>query len=148
MKHNLRKYVFILVAIVLCLSCVLLVGCVDDDDTDSEEFKASFVRFSIGERQTDYFLDFTIRFENNTNQTVLIEGSDFYVEINGEEITNISFLYEYEDTFYTFPTVESGETLVLRLRAIAQVKMQERNKIVVNYNDSMLVDDNVYFNKK
>ena len=141
MKSLMKKTAIVFVVTLICFSSVLLIGC------EKGEFTASFVRFSIGERTNDYYLDFTIRFENSTTQAKLIESGDFYVEINGEEKAVGSFLYEYQDTFYAHPIVEAGETLTLRVRVISQVNMGERNPIVLKYKDTTLVDDNVYFNK-
>ena len=135
---NKKKKSIIFVLIFLCTLCCLLGGCKPND------VKASFVRFSLGERTNDYYLDFTIRFTNNTNHTVYIEESDFYIEINNEEKNVGSFLYEYNETYYLLPSIDKNETITLRVRVISQLNSKEWNSILVKYNNSVLVDDSIY----
>lgn len=136
-----KKAVYIFLAIVICCCSISLVACA------YSKLKASFVRFDIGERQDDFYLDFTVKFENKTNSTVTIDANDFDIEINGKKKIVGSFLYEFQDTFIAYPSIEKNETLILRVRVIAEVNRGEHNTILVKYNNSVLVDDNVYFNK-
>ncbi|MCM1289633.1 MAG: hypothetical protein NC132_03900 [Corallococcus sp.] len=135
-----KRFAICCITIVLILYGVLCVGCFDEG-----KFEASFVRFGIGKRQTDYYLDFTVKLDNKTNSTETVTSSDFCVEVNGNKIDSLTFLYESSDTFYpVFVSVESGSTLTLRVRAIAVVNNKQQNKILLKYKDKTLVEDNVY----
>lgn len=135
MKKILRS-VCICLATLAC--CLCFVGCGND------KVEANFVRFSIGQRQSDYYLDFTIKFYNKTNHDETLLASDFYVEINDEKNESISFWYDGVETYYAYPTIKSNESLTLRLRVTANVKNKDYNKIVVKFHDKVLVDDNVF----
>ncbi|MGN0748181.1 MAG: hypothetical protein ACI4L1_00650 [Christensenellales bacterium] len=131
----------------LCLmfiSCSLFsIGC------SHNEITAEFVRFNIKQKENsnDYCLDFTIKFDNNTKQNASIESNDFYIEINNEENNTISFLYEYEEFFYTSHiTINANETLTLRVRIISTIKNKEYNSILFKYKNEILIEDNIYIN--
>lgn len=117
--------------------------------TPKNEIMAEFVRFSIGERQTDYYLDFTIKFKNQTSQELLLNQTDFFIEINNEQKTIITFLYEYEEVFISSANLilESYEEKNLRLRVTSNINMNNKNQILVKYKDKELINDNVIFNK-
>ena len=117
--------------------------------TPKNEITAEFVRFSIGERQTDYYLDFTIKFKNQTSKELLLNQSDFFIEINNEQKTIITFLYEYEEVFISSANLilESYEEKNLRLRVTSNINMNNKNQILVKYKDKELINDNVIFNK-
>lgn len=138
MKNKEKRIFCILIAIFTCFLCLMFSGC------ETESVKVSFVRFSWGERQNDYYLDFTVKFENNTNHATVIDESDFYIEINAQQENVGSILYEYQDVFYLQPIVEAKETLILRVRVISQLKKREWNTILVKYNNSVLVDDSIF----
>lgn len=106
---------------------------------------AEFIRFNIKQRNDDYCLDFTIKFNNKTKENTIIKEDDFYVEINNEEKNTISFLYEYDETFYTSNiTINNNEILTLRVRVISTIKNKDYNSILLKYKNEILVEDNVY----
>lgn len=117
--------------------------------TPKNEITAKFVRFSIGDRQTDYYLDFTIKFKNQTHQELVLHRSDFFIEINNEQKTIITFLYEYEEVFISSANLilESYEEKNLRVRVTSNINMNNKNQILVKYKNKELVNDNVIFHK-
>ncbi len=138
-----RKTFSICLCLVFILSLIVFAGCFDSG------ISAEFVRFNIGKRNSgDSYLDFTIRLDNKSDHEEFILDSDFEVEINGKAVNTKSFLYEYEEVFIVgYPSVKSKEILTLRVRAIAEIKFEERNSILVKYKDKILVQDNVLFHE-
>lgn len=113
------------------------------------EMTVEFVRFSIKERTNagDYCLDFTIEFDNKLDCDETILFSDFYIEINGVQNTDVSGLYENEEVFISYPTIKSNETTRIRIRVVDNINLNERNKIIVKYKEKELINDNVFFSK-
>ena len=134
------KKVVLSLCSVFCILCcnILFFGC------NQNELKSNFIRFSIGQTSNSYFLDFTIKIENNTSNDLMIENKDFYIEINNEIKNDISFLYESEEIFYTYPIIKSGENLTFRVRTISAINDKQYNTIILKYKDNTLVNDNVY----
>ncbi len=119
-----RKTFSICLCLVFILSLIVFAGCFDSG------ISAEFVRFNIGKRNSgDSYLDFTIRLDNKSDHEEFILDSDEEVFIVG------------------YPSVKSKEILTLRLRAIAEIKFEERNSILVKYKDKILVQDNVLFHE-
>ena len=133
-----KKFLKILI-IPFCILTFCLAGC------NQENISVNYVRTTITQRQKskDYCLDFTIKFENNTSDEQIIKKEDFYIKLNQKEITEISFLYELEETFYIQPTINKNETKDIRLRIITKEKT---NQILIKYNDKLLIEDefNIY----
>lgn len=129
------------VCFLLILSSIFLSAC-------NKQVTVDFVRFYIGQRQTDYYLDFTLKINNPTGNIVIIDNSDFYVKVNDEEFYSVAFLYENEETFYAAVNVESNGHLTLRARVVtANLKNKDRNYIAIKYKDSLIVEDNIYVSK-
>lgn len=121
---------------------LFFVGC------SKNNFLVEYIRFDIQKRENseDYCLDFVIEFNNETNQDKIILKSDFYIEINNKQNGNISFLYEYEDVFILgHYTAKNNEKNKIRVRAVDNINMGERNKILIKYKEQELVNDDVYF---
>ena len=123
--------------LVLIISCFSLIGC-------KKDMTVEFVRFSIKKRQIDYCLDFTLKISNGTNQTQVIDDKTFYIEINNEEKTDKTFLYEYEETFYGPIVLQINESITLRLRVITNIKNRDYNKIILKYKNNLIINDNIY----
>ncbi len=131
--------------------CLFFIGCsLLFFGCAKNELTAEFVRFSIEQRQNDYYLDFTIKFENNTNDIQQITENDFFIEINTEEKNDLSFLYENEEVFYPNPTININENLTIRIRVITEIKNKDHNTILLKYKDKTIINDNIYIsnNKK
>lgn len=137
-----KKFKFIILSI-FCFTSFILAGC------NHSSITTNFIRFDIGQRQADYYLDFTIKFENKTNKSLSIEGNDFYVEINHEEKHDIGLLYDNEEIYYgNSITLNKNETLSLRVRAISPIKERDYNSILIKYKNKVLVEDNIYIYNK
>lgn len=138
-----KRFKIVSVISILILCCVLCVGCIDGEE--NEKVEVDFVRFNMGKRQTDYYLDFTVELSNNTKYSSSFETDDFYIEVNGNKIDNVTLMYEYEEIVYAaYVSVDSGDTLKIRVRAISAINNQQRNSIILKYKDKTLVDDQVY----
>jgi len=139
-----KKFTYCFLIIAICFASLGFLGC------NNNQVIANFVRFNIGQRQNDYYLDFTIEFKNNTNNLELINENDFYIEINTEEKKDIAYLYENEEVYYPAPSINKNETMTIRIRVITEINNKAYNTITFKYKDKTLVDDNVYIsnNKK
>ncbi len=130
-----KKFIKIII-IPICILTFLLVGC------NTENISAKFERLSISERKNaqDFCLDFTIQFCNRTNQEQIIQKNDFEIKLNNQDITEFSFLFEYEETFYLQPTIEANETQNIRLRVITEKKS---NQISIKFKNLTLIEDEI-----
>lgn len=132
-----KRFYIVCLILMLTLSALLYAGCF-------EKVEVSFVQLDIGKRQTDYFFDFVIKIDNNTDRPETITPYDFYIEINEKEIDNVGFMYANKDVYYAaHVTIESNDTLTLRVRAISAINDKERNKVVVKYKDQVIAEDSL-----
>lgn len=126
------------VCIALLLSCFCFVGCSD------KQLTVDFVKFNIGQRQNDYYLDFTLKFDNQTNNDIAINITDFIVQVNEEEFTSVGLLYEFEEVFYASAKVESKQELNIRIRVIADIKNKNYNYVSIKYNNELIIEDTLF----
>lgn len=129
----------------LLLTLFLLTSCKENN------LNAEFIRFSIGARESDYYLDFTVKINNQTGDTIYIETKDVYISINNNLIEDVSFLSETEETFLTYPTINNNDSLTLRFRICTNINNKDYNSIIVKYKNITLVNDNIFIsdgNKK
>ena len=136
-----KKFVKFSCLLFMIISCGLLFGC--SKNTVSVEF----VRFDRIQKQNsnDFCLDFTIKIDNKTEKDEIIFQSDFYVEVNNEQKTDIVFLYENEETtILGHYTAKSNEENKIRVRVISTIKDRDYNKIFLKYKDQTLIEDNIY----
>ena len=124
--------------IAILLSCFCFVGC------SSKQLTVSFVRYGIGQRQNDYYLDFTLKFDNQTNNDIAINITDFIVQVNEEEFTTVGLLYEFEEVFYASATVESKQELNVRIRVVTNIKTKDYNYMSIKYNNELIIEDTLY----
>ena len=62
----------------LLLTLFFLTSCKENN------LNAEFIRFSMGARESDYYLDFTVKINNQTGDTIYIETKDVYISINNK----------------------------------------------------------------
>lgn len=139
-----KKLLYIFPIIILICS-IIFTGC--SSYQNNNNFQTNFIRFSLGKRQTDYYLDFTIEFSNKTLNDIVLKTNDFKIEINNETTKTISFLYEFEEVFYASPIIKSGETINLRVRTISQMSTETANSISFQYKNKIIVSDDIYISK-
>lgn len=127
------------IALILIISVIFYSCCYP------KEIDINFVSFNIGYRETskDYYLDFTLEFDNPTEADIVLINSDFYGLVNEEEILNISFYYAYESNYYAKPTVKANSKLTIRVRLIANVNDKEENYIALYYQEDLIIDDTI-----
>ena len=134
---NIKK--FFCLSLIIVLSITFYIGC------SKKELIINFVQFDIGYRKTanDYYLDFTLEFDNQTETDILLNNNEFYGIVNEKEITEISFHYAYENNYYAKPIVKANDKLTLKVRLIANVNDGEENYIAIYYQDGLIIEDTI-----
>lgn len=133
---------------ITCLTFVILFGIIFYTGCSNKTLNVDFVRFNLGQRQNDYYIDFTLNFNNQTNNDIAINITDFYVKVNEEEFTSVALLYEYEEIFYASANVEKGKELNLRVRVVANLKEKNYNYLCIKYNNEKVIEDTIYIGSK